>query len=336
MKTFQNFTQSVEKFLTSERGFIKIKQSATGLDRIVQTGLSRIQQAEDALNRKVEDSEAEKQSIIEQIGELSGHGVRIRFLLEKWTKELTDQLNNEVDEAWNKWFKVKGLLEYHLSTKAESWYSDRDPVWDQHGMVEDYTKLFMEDLSNEINVWANEVFAEILRRKLEDLDEKVCRELKMIQQNSYVFGQSAHYFNFESVELFHFEVSQKGLYGDLWRWVTCILLVGYFFGSADEIKNQMKAKVLEECLAEFRKLSSKIITEIYETTPSVLKSRFKSVDEIITRAISSCEACLEQQERKYIKILEQCEAEKAWNDQQRRELMRVQKDIEAILNQCAG
>lgn len=131
-------------------------------------------------------------------------------------------------------------------------------------------------------------------------------------------------------------MSQKGWYGNLWRWITCILFVGYFFGSANEIKNQMKEKVIEEGLAQFRKSSSEIIEEIYETITSAFKSRFNSVDEIIARVISSCEARLEQQETEYRKILEQCEAKKAWISQKRQELEQVQNNIEAILNQCAA
>lgn len=336
LKTFQNFAQSLEKFLTSDRGFVEIHQSAIRLERIVQNGLSKFQQAEDALDGKVKDFEAKKQTNLEEIGELSGHGVRIRLLIEKWTQELTAQLAKEVEESWNKWIKVKGLLEYRLYTKAEQWSSNRDPVWDQHGIVEDFTKLFSRDLSTEINIWANEYFAINLRRKIENLDFKVGLELKAIHQGLYASAQYAESFKYKDFKDFKFEVSQKGWYGDLWRWITCILLVGHFFGSADEIKKKMKQKVIEEGLAQFRKSSYNAFEEIYETIPSAFKSRFESVDEIIARSISSCEARLEQQETEYREILEQCEAEKAWLDQQRRELVRVHKGIEAILNQCAG
>lgn len=60
------------------------------------------------------------------------------------------------------------------------------------------------------------------------------------------------------------------------------------------------------------------------------------MDEIIVGAISSCEARLDQHETDYRKILEECEAEKAWMAQKRQKLEHVQKNIEAILNQCAG
>lgn len=334
MKTFQNFAQSVEKFLTSERGFVETKQSAIRLNQTIQTIYIISQKIQKSCNFKINNLQFENKKVIEKISKVSEHVIKIKHLLEEYTDKLKFQIIEDVAESWNEWIKVGGVLEYRLSRKAETWFSNRDPVWEQHGIVEAYTILFIRDISNEINIWANKDFAEILKPKLENLDAKICFELKAIEQGLDTFEEYTHSFNSKKVEKFNFDVSQKGLYGDLWRWVTCILLVGYFFGSGDEIKNQMKAKVLEECLAEFRKLSSEIIAEIYETTPSVLESRFKSAEEIITRAILSYEARLEQQERDYRKILEQCEAKKACNDQQRRELMRVQKNIEAILNQC--
>jgi len=52
----------------------------------------------------------------------------------------------------------------------------------------------------------------------------------------------------------------------------------------------------------------------------------------ITKAIAFYNYFLERQERYQQETAEQREAEKAWIDQQRRELERVQQGIEAILN----
>jgi len=336
LKSFQTFAESVEKFLTSERGSVEIKQSATKLEQIVQNNLSILQQTEAEWDGKIKDSELGKQKIVEEIGELSGHDVRIRLLLKSWMKELKFHLAKEVKESWDEWIKIKGLLEYHLYTKAEHWYTDHDPVWNQHGIVDIYTKLFIKNLSDEINIWVNKNFTESLRHKLETLDIKISSELKTIAQGLYASGQSTQ--SFKAKTSFNFEVSQKGLYGDLWRWITCILFVGYFFGSADQIKSQMKEKVIQECLTQFRKLSSNVLEneDIDKTISSAFESRFKFVDEIIERIILSYKARLEQQDIEYRKILEEYEAEKAWSAQKRQELEQVQNNIEAIINRCAG
>lgn len=99
LKSFQFFCQSLEKFLTNESGLIKLQQSVTEINRLIQLGLIELNQAENKLDKKVKDSEAEKQKILEQIGEASGRDVRIRIL----TNELVDEAVEQVNESWNAW-----------------------------------------------------------------------------------------------------------------------------------------------------------------------------------------------------------------------------------------
>ena len=56
------------------------------------------------------------------------------------------------------------------------------------------------------------------------------------------------------------------------------------------------------------------------------------VNQALEEAIAFYNDFLERQERYQQETLEQREAEKAWIDQQRRELEQVQHGIEAILN----
>ena len=72
LKSFQSFTQSIEKFLAIERGFLKIKQYTTKFQGLIQASLEGLAQAEEILDGNLELSEAEKQKILEQIGEASG------------------------------------------------------------------------------------------------------------------------------------------------------------------------------------------------------------------------------------------------------------------------
>lgn len=69
---------------------------------------------------------------------------------------------------------------------------------------------------------------------------------------------------------------------------------------------------------------------------SIFEDRVKLAIQSLEQAIAFYNDFLEQQERYQQETPEQREAEKAWIDQQRRELARVQNGIEAILSQGAG
>ncbi|HEY9710089.1 MAG TPA: hypothetical protein V6D48_17920, partial [Oculatellaceae cyanobacterium] len=65
---------------------------------------------------------------------------------------------------------------------------------------------------------------------------------------------------------------------------------------------------------------------------AIFDDRIKSGTQALEQAIAFYNYFLERQERYQQETPEQREAEKAWIDQQRRELERVQNGIEAILN----
>lgn len=178
-------------------------------------------------------------------------------------------------------------------------------------MVEDYTKAFIKDLSNEIEAWINKEFAEKFKQKLEILDRKIHFELKAIDCKLYTYEQYNESTEHKVDERSNFDVSQKGWYGDWWRWITCTLLIGYFFGSADAIQKQMKERVIQECLSQFRELhDNNTVKEIYEAVPSTFENRCQIVNKIITPAILGRESLLGQQETEHKKILEQHELER--------------------------
>ena len=78
-----------------------------------------------------------------------------------------------------------------------------------------------------------------------------------------------------------------------------------------------------------------IFGKIGERIGSVFNERVEVASGVIEQAISLSENFLEQQERVHQETLEECEAHKAWIEQQCQELEQVQNDIEAILTQCA-
>lgn len=60
LKQFQHFIHSLEKFLTTERGSLKIQQPVNAINRLIQSCLHELHQAEEVMNGKIQVSETEK------------------------------------------------------------------------------------------------------------------------------------------------------------------------------------------------------------------------------------------------------------------------------------
>jgi hypothetical protein len=104
--------------------------------------------------------------------------------------------------------------------------------------------------------------------------------------------------------------------------------LGFGMGS---IHDQIKLKVFESGCDKFVEAKPQLMEKISETISLVFESRVEAATKVIEQAISLCENLLEQQEKIHKETLEQRDAEKAWLSQQRQELEKVQKNIEAIL-----
>ncbi|MBW4509061.1 MAG: dynamin family protein [Scytonematopsis contorta HA4267-MV1] len=148
LKTFRHFTQSLESFLTSERGELKIKRAVNEVYALLQNCFDSLKQAEDTLKGKIKLSEVEKNKILDQIGEASGRDVKILLIATNLKNEIVDQ----AVESWEKWYENLGERMVKIS---ESWYSEYSPVWNQDKLITAYTNYFIKDLSAEIDEWGN-------------------------------------------------------------------------------------------------------------------------------------------------------------------------------------
>ncbi len=83
---------------------------------------------------------------------------------------------------------------------------------------------------------------------------------------------------------------------------------------------------------EVVKFKKDIFAKISNFITVICEERIKLATEALEQAIAFYNDFLEPQERYQQETPEQREAEKAWIDQQRQELDRVQSGIEAILN----
>lgn len=85
-------------------------------------------------------------------------------------------------------------------------------------------------------------------------------------------------------------------------------------------------------LYQFEDFSKKVNSTTEKIISSILTDRLNSAIKVIEESIYLYNDLLEKQTRYREETQEQREAEKAWIDQQRRQLEQVQQGIEAILN----
>jgi len=99
-----------------------------------------------------------------------------------------------------------------------------------------------------------------------------------------------------------------------------------------DIKGLLKQGILPINWQQFTKFSTQVILIIENIITSIVDERVELATQALEQAIAFYNYFLERQDRYQQETPEQREAEKAWIDQQRRELDRVQKGLEAILN----
>jgi len=371
LKSFQGFTDSIEKFLTVERGAIALRQSAAGIKQIINTGCDELIQMREMLEGKLTVSQGDKAKIFEQMAEVSGREVKIRFL----ANELMEQSLEEALESWNEW--VEGLGERLLS-KSHYWNSEHGHIMSQDKLTKDYADQFVRDITKEIDDWGNQKVQSILKQNMGVLDSQIGEDIDAIRQEFRQFDQQlstslvAQFNNLATAgSLGGFGASGRGiassinpnigsdeslgvglglgaLVGAGLLFFTGLGFIGVILGGlaagagggfgfsfldGDAVKDQIKQKVVELGVEKFDESAESIFEKVQERIIAVFNDRADANSDAMSKAISLWENLLEQEERRDRQNQAECEAEKVWLADKRRELEQVQSQIETILNQ---
>ncbi|MDZ8087912.1 MAG: dynamin family protein [Nostoc sp. DedQUE12b] len=355
LKNFHTFTQSLEKFLTIERGYLQNKQFVNKINGRIQAGLDGLRQAKDTLDGNIKLSEAGKLEILEQIGEASGRDVRIQVL----ANEVRDLALEEANKSWHEW--IEGLIE-RLANKLEHWTSSHNPIFSQQQLRQDYVNQFIRDLQNEIDIWGEkELKNKILKPHFEFLDKCINEELNALRDRLQVIDKEVNTDFSKQINLAINDIGDS--FGDLFSYISGGLFAGGLgagllmllglggpimwavtgvgaaiagalgFGMSG-IHDQIKLKVFKTGCEKFAKSTEQLTDKIGETIGLVFDNRIEAAVKVIEKAICLCENLLEQQEKAHNETLEQREAEKMWIYQKREELEQVQNGLEVILSKC--
>ncbi len=371
VKSFQDFTKSLEQFLTVERGAIALQQSAAGIKQIIDTGCDELSQYREILEGKLTVSQGDKAKIFEQMAEVSGRDVKIRLL----ANELIEQSVEETIESWHEWVKI---LRDRMATKSNKWTSKHSHIWSQDKLIRDYAYQFVLELTQEIDVWSDQKLQFILKQKIETLDFKFQEDFYAIRQEFQEFDRRLStslvtQFNNLGIakNLGGFGIGGSGIASSInpdiggpggyvgglgiggavaagllffaGLGIIPVILAalaaggGGAFGlgmlDVDGIHNQIKQKVCDLGFEKFDESSQSIFDKIQERIIAVFEDRVETSSGVMSKAIALWENLLEQQEKRDRQNQKDCEAQKVWLAEKRRELEQVQNQIEAILNQ---
>ena len=373
VKSFQDFTKSLEQFLIEKRGAIALQESAAGLKQIIDTGCEELNQYQKMLDGKLTLPEADKQKIFEQMAEVSGRDVKIRLL----AKKLREECLEEIRESWNEC--KKGLKE-RIILKSAGWTSKHSHLLSQDKLVIDYANQFVRELTQDINYWTNQKLSEIVKRNIQFLDGQINENMEPIRKEFELFDKRLNTNLFTQFKDFATSGNRGGIRitgigiaasistigVDVGGFVGGTLGIGAAVGAAlffltgvgtipvilgalaaaaggglgwsqldgDAVKAQIKQKVFELGFPKFEESSQSLfIKNIQQNIIAVFEKRTEATSDMMSKAISLWENLLEQQEKRDRQNQEECEAQKVWMADKRRELEQVQNQIEAILNQ---
>ncbi|MEG3966782.1 dynamin family protein [Microcoleus sp. T2B6] len=372
VKSFQDFTKSLEQFLTVERGAIALNQSAAGIKQIIDTGCDELTQYREMLEGNLTVSQGDKAKIFEQMAEASGRDVKIRLLAD----ELMDKCVEEAIESWHEWLE---LLGERLIGKSDRWTSEHSHMWSQNELTKDYSDQFVRDITEEIEDWATQKVQSILQKNLGSLNSQISEEINAIRQEFQKFDKQlssnlvSQFKNLASagnlggigtsgstIASSISQIEDGGLMGGLGigAAVGAALLfftglgfigvilgglaagvgggLGWGFLDGDTVKGQIKEKVCELGFEKFDESSQSIFDKIQERIIAVFEERVETSSDVMSKAMSLWENLLEQQEKRDRQNQAECEAQKVWLADKRLELQEIEKQIEAVLNQSAG
>jgi len=370
IRYFQDFTKSLEQFLTKELGEIGLQNSAKRIKQIIDNSCDELSQYSKTLEEKLAVSQEDKLKIFEQLAEVSGRDIKIKLLTDK----LKEKSVKEVKESWKKW--SKGLSD-RITAKSAKWTSEHSQIWSQDKLIRDYANQFAGEITKDLDSWANQKVLKIVQKNMAELDPEIAANITAIREKFRLFDRQLH--TSLETQFNNLPITEKsdvidriglgiassidpdvggaaGFIGGLGLGglVTAGLLVftglgmipvilgglaaaaGGSFGlgllDIDDIHKQLKQKVVEVGLQQFYQSLDNIFDKISERTNLAFNYRYETISNATTQAMLLWENLLEQQERYEQKTQQECEVEKAWVADKIRELKQMEKQIESILN----
>ncbi|WP_071187077.1 hypothetical protein [Trichormus sp. NMC-1] len=332
-KTFQGVIESADQIMLDEGSSEELKQSATQLNKSVKPCITELKQsatklkglvkncfndlyhAEDVWHSKQRVIEVPTSQIWEQIGDWSGLSVKARNLYNQSKSETL----KTVKKSWTA--RIERL-------KRQYFEDDKNKTKNSLNLFE--KDKFIKDFDREIQLQINGMKTNLSETILLIIQgfqpQKPFIEICSSQLNAGKKSEVTNKFNSitESLATLLERSFGNGLY------------VYSVNNLIDSVSNTAKGLAKEGTLGISRDQFTKTYEEVAKKLEKIVVSIFDELSKLVTKAIEQAIAFyndfLELQKRYQQETPEQRQAENAWIEQQRQELMEVENGIEIIIN----
>ena len=319
--SFQNFTGTLEAFLTDERGFVILQSATQKLNELTQDCVNELNTATDSINTNLAASY--KEEILERIGEASGRFITIRKMVDYLKKQTTDL-------AIVSWQENSAKFQAKIEQKSKDWKTDHNPLFSRDSLIQDYVGQFSKSLQDEIDLWVQpHLNDEIISPKLNLLDRGIKEELEALNSSfsgldkkvgtsfndhfrpafkdfdaSYVVGYTAGGVvggaGAVAAAFFMIPALALGPAIIIGTAAAALLGGGGLWASMADAYYQIGKQVCDSGFGEFKKSEDSIKEKIGEFIATLFDNRIQSVDALIKQVISECENLLVLEERKQL------------------------------------
>ena len=330
--TLQNINQSSDRLLKDEHNSLEIKQAATSLRQAVEPCIEELKQSATRLQRLVlgctkdllhaENVWISKQRVMEaanceiwkQIGEMSGRSIKIRQLGVQ-CKDKTLEQAKQFLEPRIEWLRNKCFIDAKGHQKKGIGWDDK--------------KVFVNAINPILNRQCEEV-----ERMIEENLSAVYQEVINIQSKPFqhcisLLDQQTQIKLSKQINLLASELQTKFSHPVEHK-------PHHLLGLKAAISSDLKALVDrgwdDIYWEEVTKFKNNVLVKIDVFVTVIVNDRVELADAAFTKAIAFYNDFLEQQQRYQQETPEQREAENAWIERQRQELVRIQNGIEVLLN----
>jgi hypothetical protein len=273
--------------------------------------------AEDVWNSKPRIAEAPKADIWEHLGEITGQGIRIRQLGEKYTinfiEKFTEDWEAQCTKFRKKWFAWDETKLQFKKNPNIGFFEKDAMIKELHVELYREANYFVLNLSPHVNLIYREIIS-ITSSIITDCINRLDRE----NQDKYLAKIA--------------EISQMIIKSDNIYYVN--KFQGNIKKTIDNLEQQ--SSMFGISLDNFNKFCETVLDVIKGLVIAIFDEKLQIALKTIEEVISFYNDFLEKQARYQQETPDQREAEKAWIDTNRQQLEQVQKGLEAILNPCAG
>ena len=169
--SFQNFTHTLETFLTDERGVVVLQSTDQRLNELTESCINCLENTIRSLESKLDISY--RKEIIEQIGEATGRFMKLCDSSYAWMYGIIEAVMSDWDEFYE-------YMKQEITEGNTEWETEHNPYWSRDELVQDYVNTFQHYLEKYIEYWIKEQLSYFVNAGLEKLNEDIQSEIKAL------------------------------------------------------------------------------------------------------------------------------------------------------------